>query len=319
MGDKKRRKKQGRATPQPQAPPPDLPPRRSMEKMMADLGKLLSQQEFSSIEEANAFLQDLLASSGGVIPASTPSTPLERAQDLMYDAWEASGKRQIELARQALAISPDCADAYVLLAEHARSVQEAKDLYEQGVQAGERALGPQVFTEDVGHFWGIIETRPYMRAREGLAQCLWLLGERQQAIAHYQDMLRLNPGDNQGIRYVLINCLLAQGDDQAVEQLLKQYPDDAAATWAYARALWLFRREGAGRRANAALKKALKANRFVPAYLLGKKKLPRSMPAYIGFGDETEAIDYAAGASAVWRETPGALEWLASHTSTEGQ
>lgn len=33
-----------------------------------------------------------------------------------------------------------------------------------------------------GHFWGILETRFYMRARAGLAEALWELGERDAAI-----------------------------------------------------------------------------------------------------------------------------------------
>src|SRR5437667_9709367 len=46
-------------------------------------------------------------------------TPLDQAQDLMYQAFEEEDpERRVELARQALATSPDCADAYVLLAQH---------------------------------------------------------------------------------------------------------------------------------------------------------------------------------------------------------
>lgn len=44
-------------------------------------------------------------------------------------------------------ISPDCADAYALPAEATADPQEPRRLYEQGVQAGERALGPETFTE----------------------------------------------------------------------------------------------------------------------------------------------------------------------------
>ncbi|HSE84506.1 MAG TPA: tetratricopeptide repeat protein [Thermodesulfobacteriota bacterium] len=282
--------------------------RRAMEKMMSDIGKLFSEHEFASIEEANAFLQDMLG--GGGLPPSPKHTPLEHAQDLMYEAWDSSGKRRVKLARRALEISKDCADAYVLLAEEtARSIKEAKDLYEQGVKAGERALGSQ-FEEYVGHFWGVIETRPYMRARAGLAECLWMLGARQQAIEHYTDMLRLNPNDNQGVRYILINCLLEEGSDEAVEKLLEQYEDDAAATWSYSRALLVFRQEGASEKANTCLKEALEGNRFIPSYLLGKKRLPKRLPEYIGFGDENEAIAYAAEAIKVWQKTEGALQWL---------
>ena len=38
-----------------------------------------------------------------------------------------------------------------------------------------------------------------MRARLGLAQALWAMGDQQAAIEHLHDMLRLNPGDNQGV------------------------------------------------------------------------------------------------------------------------
>lgn len=284
---------------------------RAMEKTLLDMGRLLEQQNFSSIDEANAFLQQFTHVDN--IPRPTNLTPLEQAQDLMYEAWNATGKRRVALARQALEISPDCADAYVLLAEEtARTPEEARDLYEQGMKAGERALGAEAFTEGAGDFWGVIETRPYMRAREGLAQSLWVLGERQQAIEHYTDMLRLNPNDNQGIRYVLATCLLKEGADEALGKLLAQYEDDAAAVWMYTRALWKFRQEGASEEANDTLVEAFEQNPFVPLYLTTIKELPNRRPAYIGFGDENEAAVYVVENAEAWLETPGAIEWFAS-------
>ena len=121
------------------------------------------------------------------------SDAVAEAQQLMYDAWEApTRQRAAVLAKKALSISPDCADAYTFLAEQtAKSVEEAIDLYSKGVEAGERAIGMQAFVEDVGHFWGLLETRPYMRARAGLAQCLWAADRRKEAVEHYQDLLRL--------------------------------------------------------------------------------------------------------------------------------
>ncbi|HEX6293452.1 MAG TPA: hypothetical protein VFZ66_30000 [Herpetosiphonaceae bacterium] len=303
------------------APPPDMlapipgPPimdRRAMEKMMAQVSRALSEQEFESIDEANAFLQELMTS-GRLDQPSPPETPLEEAQEVMYQAWNAPSKRQrVELAKRALQISPDCADAYVLLAEEStRSVRKAKDLYEQGVQAAERALGPEVFEQGAGHFWGMIETRPYMRARAGLAQTLWALGKRQEAIEHFTDLLRLNPGDNQGLRYLLASCLFETGMDEALGELLDRYKEDESAAWLYTRAIWLFRREGPGRKANAALRKAFRQNPHVPLYLTGAKEPPDSLPPFIGYGDESEAIEYLIEGLVHWLSTPGALEWLA--------
>src|SRR5208283_4065248 len=90
---------------------------------------------------------------------------LEQAQDLIYRAWDTSSrKRRIALAERALTISSDCADAYVLLAEDTDALDSELELYQKGVEAGARALGKKVLAEEAGYFWGLLETRPYMRA-----------------------------------------------------------------------------------------------------------------------------------------------------------
>src|SRR5215217_5203105 len=197
-GGKKRSQKKRRDERQQEDAPLMLPfgDPRAMEKVSQDLGRLLAGREFGSIEEANAFLENMLREGGGRLPsAPAPTTPLERAQDLIYEAFETeSPRKRVQLAKKALKVSPDCADAYVLLAEEdAGSLEEARELYQKGAEAGARARGRETFEEEAGHFWGILETRPYMRARQGLAVCLWELGEREEAIEHYQEMLDLNP------------------------------------------------------------------------------------------------------------------------------
>ena len=81
------------------------------------------------------------------IARRTDSEPRYRAEDLIYEAWEAAGPRRVVLARKALALWPDCADAYELLAQAASSLEEARELLERGVVAGERAVGWRVFVE----------------------------------------------------------------------------------------------------------------------------------------------------------------------------
>ncbi len=237
----------------------------------------------------------------------------QEAQDLMYQAWEERNPGQrIILAHEALAISPDCADAYVLLAEEeAGSLGRALEYYRQGVEAGERALGKAYFKENAGHFWGLLETRPYMRTRLGLANTLWELGREEEALPHYRDMLHLNPGDNQGIRYTLLNLLLTLDRDAEAWELLKQYEEDWTAEWLYTRALLAFRRAGgASQEAEEALGTALGMNPHVPAYLTGRKRIPARLPDYIGWGDDNEAVTYAAHYLSHWRRTPGAVDWL---------
>jgi len=294
---------------------PGLPPDpRAMERMTARIGRILDEQEFESIDEANAFLNQYLSEGGASLEdAPAPITPLERAQELIYDAFETDDPQsRVELAEEALEISEACTDAYVILAEETtEDAGEAREFYETGVRAGEQALGEEIFTEEAGNFWGILETRPYMRAREGLASALWALGEREQALAHYRDLLELNPGDNQGVRYELAGCLLEEGLDQELGELLGQYDEEISAFWLYTRALWRFRTEGASERATTELAEASGTNPYVPLYLLGKKNLlAQGLPELIGFGDESEAVSYFANALPEWLKTPGAVEWV---------
>jgi hypothetical protein len=67
---------------------------------------------------------------------------IDRAQDLVYDAWEApSAKKRRELAEEALRISGDCADAYNILADLASDPAEARPLREGGCCGREGARG----------------------------------------------------------------------------------------------------------------------------------------------------------------------------------
>lgn len=243
--------------------------------------------------------------------AGQTASDVDAAQQIMYEAFETeSPRRQVALARQALETSPDCADAYVLLAEHAESLPEALQLYEQGVAAGERALGPQGFREYEGHFWGVLETRPYMRAREGLAGTLWAAGRREEAAEHCRQMLQLNPSDNQGIRYRLACMLLDLEQHDELEQLLQQYEEDATAEWAYTQALLAFRQEGDTERARQLLVNAETTNAHVPGYLTGARPIPRSTRDVFALGSDDEAVFYAMAHLPVWKNTPGATSWV---------
>lgn len=299
--------------------PPAPMSRLEMEKQMADLGKLLNEQDFQSLDEVNDFLSGLLAEEEGVLPKRNPETPLEKAQEIIWEAMETEDPRKaIRLAKKALKTSADCVDAYLLLADiQAESLQEAYEFTQQAVEAGERSLGQAMFDENKGHFWLIVETRPYMRARMQLASMLWQLGQANAAITHYQEMLELNPHDNQGVRYFLLNALLQMCRNEEAAALIAQFEDDAFAAWNYNQALLTFRQKGRSDEADAALKAAFNINEYVPDYLLGYADMPfdEDMPEMHGWGDEAEAILYTAQAMILWAQTPGAQMWMAEHYS----
>lgn len=261
--------------------------------------------------ETDAAIAELRAAGQGFRPEQ-----LEEAQDLAFDAWESEDpRRRVELAAAALKLCPWCGDAYGLLAMAAPPNSDiAIHLWRLAVAAAEFALkaelGEDVFETHAGDFWGLLETRPYMRARAGLSHALWDFGERDAALKIDLEGLRLNPNDNQGARYVAACRLLTLGRDRQLEELLQAYPDEDSAFLAFTRAAWSFQREGDSEQSRRLLAEAIDTNPHVPIYLLGRRRMPESLPDFYGLGDEDEAVHYVDMSIEAWRSVRGALTWL---------
>ncbi|MBI1902529.1 MAG: tetratricopeptide repeat protein, partial [Planctomycetia bacterium] len=286
-----------------------LPERRSMERLYADMDRYFEEHPPADTNEMNEVLQRAFMGKRIDELVTQPRTPLEQAQEVCFQAFETYGRRRVQLARQALGICADCADAHGILAELAGTAQSRIEHYGNAMAAAERTLGPETFEKDAGHFWGVSRTRPYMRARFGLAESLQKLGRKEEAVQHYQELLGLNPNDNQGARYVLMPLLLELGRDADAAKLLTDYKE-ASANWAYARALLAFRISGRSLAARREMETAFRTNRYVPEYLLEDGPLP--VPDHYSPGDPDEALVCTEELRPAYRSTPGATEWLAA-------
>ncbi|MBU0705029.1 MAG: tetratricopeptide repeat protein [Chloroflexi bacterium] len=107
--------------------------------------------------------------------------------------------------REALLLDPGHADAWVHLGNvrfDEGKLDEAIAHYERGQAAAEaRVIGdPSSYS---GVFWGDLRSRPFMRALHGRGLSLWRLGRIDEARQVFAWMLELNPGDNQGARFIL--------------------------------------------------------------------------------------------------------------------
>lgn len=282
--------------------------RRKLEVMMRAIGQQMAAQGPMDMDQANQFLATL---EGKQVPF-TPTTDAERAVALVDQAFEARGRRQVQLAREALKLDPNCVDALLLLADRAGDPESSLPLYVQATEAGARQLGPELFEQEAGNFWGILDTRPYMRARQQLALTLMDLGRSPEAAGHLRDLLRLNPGDNQGNRYLLIHALLDENQLDELDALLNdpEYKDEESAEWAFSRALLAFRKDPDGPEAQAQLERAMRVNPHVVPFLTGRGRPPAGTPASYSPGGEDEAVLYVDQAAPEWHNTDGAIEWL---------
>lgn len=93
-----------------------------------------------AMEQLMASLQQALAAPG--FGSEAASASLAAAQDLVYEAWEASTQKQrVTLAKRALQTSELCADAWLVLAEEAAGTAVAqRDYLEKAVAAGQTAI-----------------------------------------------------------------------------------------------------------------------------------------------------------------------------------
>jgi len=80
--------------------------------------------------------------------------------------------------------------------------------------------------ENVGHFWGLVETRPYMRLRYSYINLLLGQGRFKKAIKECEDLLLLSEGDNLGVRYILISLFAFFEDEMNVIRLHKRYAEE---------------------------------------------------------------------------------------------
>lgn len=266
-----------------EAPPMSF--RGGMEKQQFIMHRKIEQSGAQTMDEVNRVVKKLNKSSRE--PEYEPANPQEQAQFLAYDAMDAEGRQAIVLARKALELWPDCADACYVLGMYAGEIHEAEEWYRRGVDAAKRTLPPELFTEEVGNFWRILETRPYMRCMDGLAMCLAERGQRAEAADTLSEMLRLNPNDNQGVRYHLAPLLMSIDRDEEAARLLKQYVEPTAS-YAYLSTLLAFRLGGNGPAALAELKKAIELNPYVWAILDSGMRTPS--PETYSPGSPEEAV-----------------------------
>ena len=172
-------------------------------------------------------------------------------------------------------------------------------------------LWPRIVLQNLHHQRRVIGED--MRARAGLALTLLKLGEEDAAVEHFRAMLKLNPNDNQGIRYLLLACLLRRDDAEAINALLSSYADEWSAYWLYTRALIAYRNdEGADPATLKLVQEAWSANEHVPGILAGTTPPLISTGGYVTIGGPDEATDYVRECGPAWKATPGAIAWLTS-------
>ncbi|MGB5983249.1 MAG: hypothetical protein WBG46_13995 [Nonlabens sp.] len=283
------------------------------EKTLNDLQRLINSKNFKSKEELDAFLQDMITNNE-LDMEELELSEAEKAEDLVFEAYDAlfDDKAQ-EYINEALNLDPMCIPAYEYMAGKYENIWLAMTFYQKAIEVGQVLFNQEYVHENRGHFWMIHETRPFMRCMQAYAECQMSLDFRSAAIDIFEEMIQLNPNDNQGVRDPLMTLLLMENQYIKYQKYRKMYENDLSAFHAWNYALFLFKTKGDSQQTKEALHLAIEHNRYVPKRLLSARP-PKTAPESYKLKSAAEADYYAFTAYNAWKQTQGVFSWLEKNT-----
>lgn len=201
---------------------------RETERIFTELHKAMAEQNLQDGAETQEFINQFIQQyneNAGETRELDAYDYLELAQD-SFDP-----KAVIRYAQKALKLDPYCLDAELMIAQaKADTLENLKKNIEKVILKGEEQLAQRNISKDTdaGSFYGILETRPYMRVRKEYLDLLITQGRYCHAIREAEEMLRLNENDNLGVRYLLMALYVHFEDADNAQALFEKYQEDTA-------------------------------------------------------------------------------------------
>lgn len=202
---------------------------RETESMIKAFHKYLEENsdENRTEDDIQRLMNDFMAHYNSNIPELVTEDTAETSDDYLELAYNAETiKEAKKYAKKALKLDPHNYDAEIAVIDlstwdDTRTVRD----YAKAVQKATKHMDEEGYFEDdcIGAFWGILETRPYMRLRGRYVQALLQCGMIGQARDECEELLRLCEGDNMGMRYNLMHIYSYFEDEDAAISLHKRF------------------------------------------------------------------------------------------------
>lgn len=200
---------------------------RQTEKMFKEFERFMQENDIilSSEDAVNNVLKNFMSQ------YQPNKSDVETADDYLELVESATTKKEaLKYAKKALELEPDNLDAAAMVIElSCTSSEKLSEKYKNLIDEAEEKLKEQGYFEDdnIGNFWLILETRPYMRLLEKYASHFVECGQMRLAISVYEKMLKLCTNDNIGVRYTLMHLYTFLEDEQSALELYEKYPEES--------------------------------------------------------------------------------------------
>lgn len=209
---------------------------RETEKALKNLQAFLDEKSDGkdlSEKELNQLLQDFMMEQNGKVQTSSMfQNHPETSDDYLDLAYEADTEEEaLRNVKKALTLDPGNLDARSMYLNMTCDTDvELLEQMEIWIAKAEDDLRKEgYFQDDIGHFWGILETRPYMRFRDEYERLLIHCGMLGKAMEECEELLRLCEDDNLGVRHVLMHLYAYFEKIDKCEELLKEYPEHSSS------------------------------------------------------------------------------------------
>lgn len=179
---------------------------------------------------AGKTFEEIIEQCGSADPEDQSQQALSLITDL--DPRAPVGKIR-RIAKQALALDENCFDAWEVLASTERRPDHLAKLCHQAIALARLHFAEEIAQVQPGNphvlgLWGHMAARPFLCLYETLYEIQIARGELDAAQATLEEMLALNPSDNQGMRDRLLPLLMVRGELEKTRLYLSHYDDDVS-------------------------------------------------------------------------------------------
>lgn len=202
---------------------------RETEKVMKQLIQYIDEHQDEINDDASAedVARQFIAEFNASRPKNVVNLP-QTADDYLELAEDATTKKkQLEYLAKALELEPDNLDASRMAAElTSKKPEELLTALSALIEKGTSMMEADgYFQNDMGDFWSVFETRPYMRLRHSYFELLIQCGMMRKAVGEAKELLRLCDNDNLGIRYELMHLYAFLENEDDALALHKEYDE----------------------------------------------------------------------------------------------
>lgn len=151
----------------------------------------------------------------------------ETADDYLEMAEDATSKGEaLKYAKKAVELELDNLDARRLVVDlTTEHPYEMIEEYQKLVVFGKEIMLKKGYMDEcaIGDYWGILETRPFMRLCANYMETLIECGMMRLAASVGEELIRYNTNDNLGIRYTLMHIYAYLEDEKCMLKLYEKY------------------------------------------------------------------------------------------------